>query len=225
MKNLVLSICLVAANFAFAQNVILNKVAKTSDNTDKFLYKINPSQTNAEYLGELEVQGFSNNDVEVFGKIYKKAKEIGANSFSFQPFENIDQTVNEIDPANYKLNLYYISQDQLPKEDNTIYIISSANRSQKISYNKETIEFQPRTFIKKTLQPEQIYTISTKKLLGSTIKLAAKVGQPAQYFQLSSAKISTNSYGDAGINLKSGDITLLEKSYGEFLTTIYKEIR
>jgi hypothetical protein len=38
------------------------------------------------------VNGFSNDDVTVFGEVYKKAKQIGANSFSLKPIENVDGT-------------------------------------------------------------------------------------------------------------------------------------
>jgi len=225
MKNLISIICLAISVSAFSQNVILNTVSKVSDNTDKFLYKIDPAQTGAEYLGELEVQGFSNNDEEVFGKIYKKAKEIGANTFSFQPFIEVDGTEKTFDPANYKLKLYYTEKADMPSEDNTIYIISGSKKSQKISFNDENIEFSPRTYIKKTLEENKIYTVSTRKFLGSGIKLSGKEGQPVQYFQLLAAKIRSNPYGTAGINLKSGDIITLERSYGEFLTTIYQQIK
>ncbi|MGC4128310.1 MAG: hypothetical protein QM564_01840 [Bergeyella sp.] len=225
MKNLMLIFSLIFSGTLSAQNVILSKVKKMSDNTDKIFYKINPSETEAEYLGELEIQGFSDNDEEVFGKIYKKAKEIGANAFSYQPFESIDGTTNNFDTSHYRLNLYYLPKDQFPKEENTIYIISSAAKSQKISLNNEIIELQPRTFTKRTLDFGVVYSLSTRKLLGSTIKLSAKQEQDVRYFQVSSAKIRTNQDGTPGINLKSGDIIALERSYGEFLTTIYQQIK
>ena len=224
MKNLFFFIAISASSVVFSQNVILNTVSKVSDNSDKFLYKINPAETQAEYLGEVEVQGFSNDDVDVFGKIYKKAKEIGANTFSFQPFIEVDGSEKPFDPSNYKLKLYYTEKANLPKEDNTIYIISSANKSQKISLNGENIQLEPRTYIKKTLEENKIYTISTKKFLGSGVRLTGKENQPVQYFQLSGAKIQANPYGSAGINLKTGDIILLENSYGSYLTTIYAGI-
>ena len=65
---------ILVGHFFMAQNVILNKVEKTHSNADKFLYKINPEAVNAEYLGEIEVQGFSDDDVKIFGMIYKKGK-------------------------------------------------------------------------------------------------------------------------------------------------------
>ncbi|WP_228420497.1 hypothetical protein [Chryseobacterium sp. 5_R23647] len=44
-----------------------------------------------------------------------------------------------------------------------------------------------------------------------------------QYFQISAAKIKSNTYGEPGINLKSGDIIGLDKSFGDFLRMIYTE--
>lgn len=209
----------------FGQTVILNKVLKSNTNSDKILYKIDPEKVTSEYLGELEVQGFSDDDVKVFGMIYKKAKEIGANAFSYQPFETVDGSIQKFDYAHYRLNLYYVPANTFPKEDNIIYLIASPYKKQSIAVNKDNIVFQPRTYIKKTLSAGEIITISTKKLLGSTIKLAGQENQPIQYFQFSAFSVNSNPYGTAGVNVKSGDITRLEQSYGQFLTTIYEEFK
>ena len=40
---------------------------------------------------------------------------------------------------------------------------------------------------------------------------------------LSSLKVKPDTSGVGGLNLKSGDIIGLEKSYAEFLSAIYKE--
>ena len=204
-----------------AQNVVLNKVVKTNTNTDKFLYKINPVNTSAEYLGEIEVQGFSDDDAQVFGMIYKKAKEVGANAFAFKPFEMVDGTSSDFNPINYKLSLYYAAKADFDKEDNIAYFIASPYKKQTIAVNKNKIIFEPRTFTKIKLEPGEIYTVSTQKLLGSSIKIGAQENQPVQYFQLSGFAVNKNSYGNAGIHLKSGDIMKLEQSYAQFLTTIY----
>ncbi len=206
----------------FAQNVVLNKVVKTHSNDDKVLYKINPDSVSSEYLGEIEVQGFSDDDAKVFGMVYKKAKEIGANAFSYQPFETIDETVPQFDSAHHKLSLYYVVPNGFPKEDNVVYLISSPYKKQTIGINKKNIVFEPRTYRKLKLLPGEIYTVSTKKLLGSSIKVSAQENQPVQFFQFSAFSVNSNPYGTAGINLKSGDITKLEQSYAQFLTTIYQ---
>lgn len=222
MKKSVLLFFTVLTHFLFAQNVVLNKVAKTSDNQDKFLYKINPDNNSAEYLGELEVQGFSDDNVKVFGMIYKKAKEIGANAFAWKPFETIDGASQKFDQGNYKLSLFYIKPENLPVENNVIYLISSPFKKQTISVNGKNVVFAPRTFRKIQLNSGEVTTISTRKLLGSSINLSARENQPVQYFQLSAFSVNNNAYGTAGINFKSGDITKLERSYGEFLTTVYQ---
>ena len=213
---------ILVGHFFMAQNVILNKVEKTNSNTDKFLYKINPESVNAEYLGEIEVQGFSDDDVKVFGMVYKKAKEIGANAFSYHPFESVEGGIQKFDSAHYRLNLYYVSPDQFPKEDNVIYLIASPYKKQTIAVNNDKITFEPRTYTKIQLTPGEIYTVSTRKLLGSSVKLGAQENQPVQFFQFSAFSVNSNPYGNAGINLKSGDITRLEQSYAQFLTTIYQ---
>lgn len=206
----------------FSQNVVLNKVVKSHTNSDKILYKIVPDTVTSEYLAELEIQGFSHDDAKVFGMIYKKAKEVGANAFSYQPFETIDGQTGKFDPLHYKLNLYYVATNDFPKENNTVYLIASPYKKQKIAINDEDIVFQPRTYTKRELTAGEIYTISTKKLLGSAIKLSAQENQPVQHFQFSAFSLNSNPNGSAGINLKSGDITKLERSYADFLTTIYQ---
>lgn len=225
MKKITGFTLLLFAQIFFAQNVVLNKVVKSHTNSDKVLYKINAETTSAEYLGELEVQGFSDDDVKMFGMIYKKAKEIGANAFSYQPFETVDGSLSKFDYAHYKFNLYFVEAGHFPKEDNVIYLISSPYKKQTIAVNKENIVFAPRTFTKRKLSGGEIYTISTKKIFGSSVKLAAQENQPVQYFQFSAFSVNSNPYGSAGINLKSGDITRLEQSYGQFLTTIYEEVK
>ena len=213
---------ILVGHFFMAQNVILNKVEKTHSNMDKFLYKINPEAVNAEYLGEIEVQGFSDDDVKVFGMVYKKAKEIGANAFSYRPFESVEGGIQKFDSAHYRLNLYYVSPDQFPREDNIIYLIASPYKKQTIAVNNDKLSFEPRTYTKIQLTPGEIYTVSTRKLLGSSVKLGAQENQPVQFFQFSAFSVNSNPYGNAGINLKSGDITRLEQSYAQFLTTIYQ---
>lgn len=225
MKKIIILTLSFFVQIFFAQNVILNKVAQSKTNTDKTFYKINPALTTAEYLGELEVQGFSDDDIKVFGMIYKKAKEIGANAFSYQPFQTIDETISKFDPVHYKLNLYFVETKNLPQENNVIYLIASPYKKQNISVNKQNITFQPRTFTKRNLTTGETFNISTKKLLGASIQLSGQENQPVQYFQFSAFSVNSNPYGTAGINLKSGDITRLEQSYGQFLTTIYEEIK
>lgn len=224
MKKSVLLLVLIFGQLFYAQNVILNKVIKSHTNTDKFLYKINPENTTSEYLAEVEVQGFSYDDAEVFGMIYKKAKEVGANAFAYQPFESLEGGTTPFDPVHYKLNLYYVSPGNFPKEDNQVYFIASPHRKQTIALNKENMIFQPRTYTKRLLAGGEMLTVSTKKLLGSTIRLSGQDNQPVQHFQFSAFAVNSNQGNAGGINIKSGDIIKLERSYADFLTTIYQVI-
>jgi hypothetical protein len=54
-------------------------------------------------------------------------------------------------------------------------------------------------------------------------KDSAKGREDTLYFQISSVKVKPDTSGVGGLNLKSGDIIGLEKSYAEFLSLIYKE--
>lgn len=222
MRKLLFLISVFCFQFFYLQIVTLNKVEKTNDNKDKFFYKINePSRS--EFLGEILVNAYSDKDVEIFGDIYKKAKQIGANSFSLKPIENIDGTIQNFNSSYYILNLYYTNIDDIPNEENVAYLVSSSEKKQKININNKTTELEPRSFIKLNLKESEVMSVSTRKLLGSTVKLSAKEGQPALYLSLTNFKIRSNDSIYGGVNLKSGDITGLEKSFGMFLTTIYTE--
>ncbi|WP_370900550.1 hypothetical protein [Chryseobacterium gossypii] len=225
MRNLAIIIFIALMQLSYAQNVYLTKVHKTSDNTDKFLYKINEEAKDAQYLGEIEVQGFTNDDASVFSLIYKKAKEIGANTFSLQPFENIDGSPQPFNPSNYKLALYYLPKEKLLNQTGYLYLFASSEKDQKISINRKDYTLFPRTYLLLQVMPGEIYTISTKKLLGSTIKIQPKANDSNQYFLISSTKIRSDTSGTGGLNLKSGDIIGLEKSFAEFLSIIYKETK
>ena len=222
MGKLLFLISIFCFQFCYLQTVTLNKVEKTNDNKDKFFYKINDA-SKSEYLGEILVNAFSNDDVVIFGDIYKKAKQVGANSFSLKPIENVDGTIQDFNPAYYILNLYYTNLDNIPNEENVAYLVSSSEKKQKININNKTTELPARSFIKLNLNESEVMSVSTRKLLGSTVKLSAKAGQPSLYLSLTDFKIRSNDSLYGGVNLKSGDITGLEKSFGMFLTTIYTE--
>lgn len=223
MKKVLFFYFILLMNFVSSQNVIFNKIVKTDDNNDKFLYKIDPKTPNLEYLGEIEIQGFSNNDVEVFDKIYKKAKEIGANAFAYQPFDTIEGVPSQFDPSNYKLKLYYLPKEQFPSRNNTVFLIASPNQDKTIEFNKEKIKFLQRTYTERKTEAGKTYTINTRKLLGSTIKKMAKANDPVSYFQIIGFQIGEDNYGQGKIQIKSGDLVPLERSFAEFLTTIYQE--
>ena len=125
MRRLLFLISIFCFQFCYLQTVTLNKVEKTNDNKDKFFYKINDA-SKSEYLGEILVNAFSNDDVVIFGDIYKKAKQVGANSFSLKPIENIDGTFQNFNPSYYILNLYYTNPDNIPNEENVAYLVSSS---------------------------------------------------------------------------------------------------
>ena len=220
MKKLLGLLFFFLLQLVFAQYVTLSKAVKTSDNQDKFLYQVNPNDNDSEYLGEIEVEGFSPNNPEVFSQVYKKAKTIGANSFSLKKIDTIDGEESSFNPAHFFLNLYYTTD--LPKEDNTVYIISSSNKPLKIKIDNKPVILSPRSFHKIKLQSGFDHSLVSGGFLGSKIKMAYKQGQPVQYFQILSGGIRADQSGVGGLNLKSGDIIMLEKSYAQFLTTIYR---
>lgn len=222
MRKILFLISIFCFQFFYLQSITLNKVDKVNENKDKFFYKISET-SKSEFLGEILVNGFSNDDVKMFGEIYKKAKQVGANTFSLKPIEGVDGNFQKFDPAYYILNLYYTNSNDIEDEKNVAFLISSSDKNQKINIDNKTIEVKPRSFLKLNLVDNEVLTVSTRKLLGSTVKLAGKSGQQSLYFSLSNFKIRSNDSIYGGVNLKSGDITGLEKSFGMFLTTIYSE--
>ncbi len=225
MRKLICLSAVIAVHWAFGQNVIWNKVVKSREGAEKELYRINPEISKAEYLGEVEVQGFSTDDAKVFGLIYKKAKEIGANAFSWRPYEAIDGKVQKFDAWNYRISLYYLPTDQIPEEKGLLYIYAPPAQDQSISLNKENIKFKERTYTVRKLTDGETYTLSTRKLLGSSVKFKADVKQPSQYLQLQAFQVQSAPYGEAGINLKSGDIIRLERSFADFLSLVYTQLK
>lgn len=225
MKNIVIIFSVLCAQFWNAQNVYLTKVEKTNDNSDKFLYKKADGNTDAIYLGQIDVQGFSKDDAAVFSLVYKKAKEIGANTFTIKPFENVDGSPQDFNAANYKIALYYTPKEKVTVQEGSMYIFASSEKKQKISINQKDYTLSPRSFLKLKITPGEVYTISTKKLLGSTLKVQPKTDDDNLYFQISSTKIKADTSGVGGLNLKSGDVIGLEKSFAEFLSAIYHEIK
>lgn len=223
MKNIAIIFSVLCIQLWNAQNVYLSKVEKTNDNSDKLLYKKAEAENEAIYLGEAEVQGFSNDDAMMFSLVYKKAKEIGANTFTIKPFENIDGSPQAFNPSNYKIALYYTPKEKLKVQEGSLYIFASSEKDQKININKKDYIITPRSFLKLKIVPGEVYTVSTKKLLGSTVKVQPKTDDENLYFQVSSLKIKPDASGVGGLNLKSGDVMGLEKSYAEFLSAIYKE--
>lgn len=215
------ALLLFAASVANAQLVTLSKAEKYVSNVDKFLYHINPEKQIADYLGEVEVDGFSSDDAEMFSQVYKKAKTVGANAFALHTAETIDGGRTGFDPAHYTLSLYYCTT--FPKEDNIAYLFSSGDKTIKLKLDGQKITLQPRSYIKKVISYGGENSIVAGNLLGSKITLTAKEGQPVQYFQVSSFDIKPDQSGQGGMNIKSGDIIGLEKSYANFLSIIYKE--
>lgn len=221
LKKLFLPVFLALASLAPSQHITLSKAEKTHPNTDKFLYRINPQGQSAEYLGEVEVDGFSTDDSAVFSQIYKKAKLIGANAFSLQQEDKLNGTPAKFDRAHYRLSLYY--SRNFPKQDNIAYIFSPADHTVRLRVDGKKISLQPRAYIKKIISYGGDNDVAAGNFLGSRIRLTAKEGQPVQFFMVSAFNVKSDQTGQGGINIKSGDIIGLERSFAEFLTLIYKE--
>ena len=204
----------------FAQNVVFNKIETTFPNTDKFLYKIKNGNPEAKFLAEIEVQGYSNDHVDTFKKIVAKAKEVGANAFAYQPFLKIDMNENHFDLANFKINLYHLDKNLFPDTNNQVVLIASANKDQKLSWNKEKILLKENSFVKLKMLPGEIYTLSTRNLFGSSVKISYNNDQQIQYFLISAFKVKSDKSGVGGLNLKSGDIISIDSSFGDYLTLV-----
>lgn len=222
MKKLIYLYILLYSGICFSQNIFLTEVKATNANKDKFLFALQkqPDST-AQYLGKIEVSGYSSNDVEVFSEIYKKAKSIGGNTYVLQSPEAIDGTI-AFNPFHYFVYLYYTEAAKIPKQENIIYIINPGKEVE-LRLNNQKLNLPPRAYLQYDISKDEITDIAAGKLLGSRIKFQAKVGQPEQYFQISGNKISANTPVFPGINFKTGDIIKLEKSFALFLISIYQK--
>lgn len=206
---------------AKAQTVFLTEVKATHANQDKFLYSVEkPSLNSAEYLGKIEVTGYSTEDETIFAEIYKKSKSIGANAYYMSGTEGIDGA-QELTLSHYFLHLYYMKPNTFPKEDNSVCFINSGNE-QTIKINQEKIKLPSRSFYKHNLTLKNETEVSTGNFLGSRMKFQPKDGQAEQYFQISGNKLSTN-YSEPGIRFKTGDFIRLEKSFAQFLLNLYQK--
>ena len=207
-------------NLFSAQNVVFNKVHGTFQNADQFLYRIDKENPDAQFLAEIEIQGYSNDHVETFKRIVEKAKEVGANAFAYQPFLKLDENDTKIDLAHYKLNLYHLNKNLFPNHDNEVVLIASAKHDQKLKWNNEKLLLKENSFLRLKLEPSVVYSLSTKNLFGSTIKLSYSDNQKIQYYLISAFNVKSDKSGVGGLNLKSGDIISIDRSFGDFLTLV-----
>lgn len=226
MKNLILYICYALVFFSAsvkAQNVALLSVEKTVENHDKTFLNVSDVENEGTYLATLEVDGFNSDDATVFNKIYKKAKEVGANQFALHQQKNLEGQALPLNPGNYQLDLFYQADNAVNREQNVVFVLNASDQTRKISWDGEKIELNPRSYLKKNLLPGKIHALSTRKFLGSGIRLSAQEHHRIQYFEIGGARLQSNQQGQPGINFKSADFIALEPSYGSFLTCIYKE--
>lgn len=194
---------------------------KVHENRDKIFYRLPDNFADGEFLGELAVQGFNHGDVEVFSKIYAKAKEIGANSFTLSVIQNVDGTLQKFDPWNYRLNLFYTPIDRIPAENNVVIVFGSPDDETKVVINRRKIDLPPRSYFIQPLARGEQYRIGTGKLFGSTLITSGKENQRIQYLQIGGAQLR----GEGGfVSFKSGDVVHLERSYADFLTVVYQLI-
>lgn len=218
MKSYFAFACTIIYSLVFSQSVFLSKVEKSHENSDKAFYRISQTE-NAEYLGELEILNFQAKEDIAFAQIYRKAKQIGANAFTLK---NADTDFNA---AYYFLSLYYIDYSKnTTEEKNTVYIFSSS-KEQTIRFNGRDIKFLPRTYIKQMLNVGDEINISTKKILGSSLRMKISDEMSAQYFQIFGSKVKSATDYSGGLVFKTADIIKLDRSYGDFLRTIYTELK
>ncbi len=222
LKNIFLAVTLIFTSFCWGQKVVFHHMEKVHDNADKIFYRLPADFSGGEYLAELEVQGFSNDDVDVFSKVYAKAKEIGANAFSYSAIPSVDGSDQKFDPWNYRLKLYYVPAREIPVYKNVVIILGAPATDSKVTINRRSVNLPARSYFSYPLSVGESYRIGSGKLLGSSVQLMGKESEPVQYFQINGASVK----GEGGfLNIKSGDIVLLERSFADFLTVIYQKIR
>lgn len=220
MKKAVSLFTVFLCSLCFSQKILLTEVKAAHDNNDKLLYAFAKAAPESQYLGRIEVIGYSSRDEEVFAEIYRKAKTIGANSYILRSPEGIDGTA-PFNPSRYSLLLYHTPSSQLSSEDTYVYFIN-ADKEAQLRINNNRVMLPERSFLKYDLSKDEKTDISVGRLLGSRIKLQYRPGQPAQYFLITGNRLSPNQ-AEPGIRFKSGDFIKLEKSFALFLMSIYRE--
>ncbi len=220
MTKATLIIWLLFVGLVSAQQVNLIKAEKIVDNTDKYLYKID-DESGAIYLGEVEVFGKPEDDIKTFDHFYQKAKSIGANAFMVLKKEGLGDSI-EFDSNHYYIKLFYATS--FPKETNVYYIMSSSAKERKVVINNKKEILAPRSFRKVPIRDDLDNSLSVGGLLGSKLVLTYKVDQPAQFFLIKGFNAGESNSGIQGsLNFKSGDIIVLEKSFADFLISVYDE--
>ncbi|MDO5614617.1 MAG: hypothetical protein Q4G16_00375 [Cruoricaptor ignavus] len=220
MKKIFTLLYIYVATLVSAQYISLSKAEHFNENNDKRFYNIASDTEKAEYLGEIEVQGFSKDDATVFNEIYKKAKTIGANAYTIKQQETIDGGLQKFNPEHYYINLYY--KEDIGLSENKVYFFSSARKSLKIKINNQPYIIEPRSYSELILNPGEIVTVSSGGFLGTKLVLGYKENQPTQYFQVLSGGVRADQSGSqGGLNIKSGDFVKLENSYAQFLMAVY----
>ncbi|MEC5395666.1 hypothetical protein [Bergeyella sp. RCAD1439] len=221
MKKILFLVGLFWGAFWFSQSVTLSRAVKIHENNDRLFHYLPTVGEGAEYLGDVEVQGASTDDAAIFGLVYQKAKSIGANAFSVKRNEAIDGGWVDFNPQHYVLSLYYVAE--IPTEDNMVYLFASSKK-QKVRINEKEVLLAPRTYLGFRLDSASTTAVSSGRFLGSKIVLGYKEGQPSRYFQVQGGGLrSDRTGGSGGLLIKSGDLILLERSYGGFLRAIYAE--
>lgn len=210
-------------NTLAAQDVIISKMQDIVKNDDQRFYKIENSEQ-AQYLGELEIGGFTADDRLMYLNIYEKAKKLGANAFTLKKIIDIDGREKAFDPNHYFLQLYFQKDLDSVVAKNEVYLLNTGEKTKKLKIDDEKIKIPARHFLKLQLIPGKVFTVGTAGLLGSSIRLSASPHQLVNYFQIEGFRVKNNQ-DTFGINLKSGDINLLDRSYGMFLTTIYQALK
>lgn len=224
MRLIFLNLFFLISIIAHAQTVTLSKGVKVNENTDRFLYRVENVSSADEFLGEIEVFGAPQNDAETFKSIYEKAKLVGANAYTIVKTESIEGLQSVFNPSNYRLNLYYRNPADFPANDNSVAVIAHSNNVQSLRINDKKQDLQPRSFIRFDLTNQSNATISTKRFLGSKVVLQFKEGQPEKYFLITGFGVTSDQSDVGGLNIKSGDIIMVEKSYAMYLMGIYRQI-
>lgn len=202
--------------------VSLIEAKKHHENKDSFLYLLPQNlPENAEYLGKMEINNQGMDETELFHEFYKKAKLVGANAYQIITTDNLEN--QPVYHRNlFAVNLYYVEQNKIPNEDNFVYLIANQHRS-KIRVNDKRLEIQPKTYLKIDLNTMKLADVAVGGFLGSRIEFSVKNSQPNQYFEIKNANVRSKNSPFGGINIKSGDFVMLEKSYAQFLISLFQE--
>ena len=206
-----------------------NESAKTAIKPDAFDYIDHQYDVQKEdYIASLSgyiVTYEEETLINLFNSLWKKANDLGANSY------RIEKVRNENDTIEVKLSVYNLSDRHI--EDvlalyphNMVYVfgdIHNDQRARKIRFNDEKLVLHPMEFIAYQNKVGQEATLNVGGILGAKIWIQGKENRLPVYLSLSGYEVRPDVSIGLGVSINTGRIYPVDMNFGQFLINVLKE--